>query len=76
MVYEVIGLEDVNYISKKTGKPVTGKKLHLTYDSEKVLGCAVESVFVNKEVYEDVKAGDKIELFYNKFGQVDKMYIS
>lgn len=72
---EVIGLERVDYISKN-GNKIKGVKLHMCYESEKVNGSAVMSEFVPERVDCNVEIGDKVELFYNKYGQVNKVFIS
>lgn len=70
-MYTIIGIEDVSYVSKKTGQPVTGTRLHLTYEKENVDGYCVEEVFCNSSVdTEGLTVGDIIDIFYNKFGKV------
>ncbi len=72
-LYNVIGIEMVNYISKKTDRKVSGGKLHLTYDFPKDAdadGTACEVVFVKEDIACSVEVGDTIELLYNKFGSV------
>lgn len=34
MVYHVLGIETVDYVSKKTGQPVRGTNLHCTYPTD------------------------------------------
>ena len=70
--YEVIGIEQVNYTSRKTNRQVEGVKLHLTYpfDEEDADGTGVEVVFTSHEVGDKVEIGDLVELLYNKFGSI------
>lgn len=66
---KVIGIEDVNYISKRTGERVVGKKLHCCYESKNVDGLAVcEPIYCNSNVdLSHVNVGDEINVFYNNF---------
>lgn len=71
--YEVIGIEEVNYTSKKSNRQVTGRKLHLTFDFEKddsSEGTGVEVCFTNCDSVYNVNVGDLVELLYNKYGSI------
>lgn len=74
MIYTIIGIERVNYTSKKTGKPVLGYAFHCEYEDNKVDGCAccreyiADSYFSTNSV---PSLGDKVEFLYNRFGNVD-----
>lgn len=72
---EVLGIEYLDYVSKKTNKNVKGYNLHLCYEKNNCEGLAVVTEFVNEELGADVKVSDKIELLYNKFGKVSKVNI-
>lgn len=69
-MYKVIGLENVDYKSKKTGKQVTGKRVHLTFTSDKVDGFACLNEFVNAELCEGLQVGDVVNIYYNKYGTI------
>ena len=79
MSYRVVGIEDVNYVSKKTNQTVQGVKLHVTYpmNEQKGEGQAVESIYCksNLEAISDVSVGDDIEVFYNRFGGVEDVRV-
>lgn len=78
MNYEVIGIEEVNYTSKITHQPVNARKLHLTYDFDtkpKAEGIGVEVVFTSCENAKYAKIGDRIEVYYNKYGNVQDIRI-
>lgn len=78
MNYEVIGIEEVNYTSKITRLPVNARKLHLTYhfDSKaKAEGIGVEVVFTTCENAKLVEIDDRIEVYYNKYGNVQDIRI-
>lgn len=72
---QVVGIEFLDYVSKKTNKQVKGYNLHLNYFKDKCDGLAVCTEFVNEELGKDVKVLDKIQLFYNKFGKVSQINI-
>lgn len=75
MKYTVIGKEYLDYVSKKTGKQVTGYNLYLSYEKDKCEGVATTTEFVNKEMGKDVEVSDQVELFYNKYGKVSQIGI-
>ena len=73
MVVTIIGIEEVDYVSKRTNKPVEGRKIYYTYPfapTKDAAGLIAESCFCNYELAGELKVGDNIELFYNRFGSV------
>lgn len=70
MKYEIIGIENVDYESKKTGKRVEGYRLHVQYLKENCQGFATDVVFITKSLLEDYTIGDEVEILYNKYGKV------
>lgn len=80
-MFKILGLENVDYTSK-TGKRVTGVKMHLGYETEKVNGTAVTDAFINMDLYDKLldegimlEVGTEIELYYNRFGGIAKVDI-
>lgn len=77
--YEVIGIEEVNYKSKTTQKEVNGRRLHLVSDfpekKENAQGNCAEQVFTTCDDVNDVEVGNTIELYYNKYGNVEGLRI-
>ena len=72
MVYKVIGIQPVSYTSKKTGQLVEGCQLHVSFEDMKTKGLAVDKIFCGKRIPVDhIKLNDTIEVYYNRFGQVD-----
>lgn len=68
----VIGIRRVEYTSRKTGRDVRGTELHCTEERNDVIGQAVEKVFVSERVdVGHVSVNDRINVYYNRFGQVD-----
>lgn len=77
MKYKVLGIQDVNFESKKTGKRVQGMNLHCTYEQKNVIGEAVEKLYISSNIDSPiVKVGDEVDVFYNRFGSVDEVRLS
>ena len=73
---KVVGKQTVDYVSKKTGQPVKGVTLHLTYPDDRIIGLGTESVFVSAKstcysVVMCLELGDDVDLFYNRYGSVE-----
>lgn len=70
---KVIGIEKVDYKSRSTGKQVTGVRLHMTTENNKVEGLEAVSEFVPDRVPCSVAVGEEVHLYYNKFKQVEEV---
>lgn len=46
-MYTIIGYRDVNYTSKKTGKPVIGYNVYVTYSGRNVEGVACREFYIS-----------------------------
>lgn len=68
--YNVIGIKNVNYVSKKSGKNVSGLILYFTQPIKDGAGLSSDSVFVSHDVAGNIVPGDDINIFYNKYGNV------
>lgn len=74
---KLIGIKEVNYISKKTQNPVHGYEFVLSYPSSKMLvGEGTVKKFVSESVVErsgglPTHAFVDIELQYNVFGNIE-----
>lgn len=69
----VVGIEKVSYISKKSGNQVEGYRVHCTEENENVTGVEVINEFISRE-YLSIKSaeevlGSEIRFLYNKFGR-------
>lgn len=74
-MYTVIGIEKVDYTNKQ-GRPVMGVKLHCTFESSKVEGLSVESVYVSSNVdTSDIIIGSVIDIYYNRYKQVAQIQL-
>lgn len=79
-MYCIVGIEKVNYTSKKTGREVVGTKLHLLHpvdeEDKNIIGQRVEDVYLSDEIpVLGLNVGDNIDISYNKFGRVTKVEI-
>lgn len=73
---KIVGKQNVDYVSRKTNNPVTGVTLHCVGKSGRVMGEAVETLFVSTKspMYEqcmNYPIGTEIEVSYNRFGSVE-----
>ena len=75
----VLGIQNVNYVSKKTGNPVSGVTLHCSFKDPSVRGDAVDGIFVSDNlglsVLADIKPGDSIDIETNLRGYVQNVTI-
>lgn len=71
----VVGIENVDYVSKKTGNRVFGKKLHTSEElsADKGMGVSTEVVFCSGDMADDIILGDTIRVYYNKYGSVESV---
>lgn len=76
---KVVGIEKVHYLSKKSNQWVDGLNLHCVSDpveTEMLSGQSVDRLFVSNRsaaitVAQQVKIGDDVKAFYNRFGSID-----
>ena len=69
---KIIGIENVNYTSKRTGNEVRGKKIYYIQplNEKKGKGYLCDSVFVSNEIAENIDIDFEVELLFNKYGNV------
>lgn len=84
---KILGIRNVDYVSKKTGNRVQGVELHVVepFAKDKGLGEVVDKIWLPQEVWQRlnvVAAGDpaniigkSAEFVYNKFGTVTDVRI-
>lgn len=77
---KVLGKEKVDYVSKKTGKPVIGISLHCVFEThhEDFEGMRVDVLFISTRnpMYEQclaIPVGSEISVSYNRFGNVESV---
>lgn len=73
-MYNVVGIQKINYVSKKTGSPVVGTRLHCMQpfaESSESEGCSVDSFYCSSQVdLSSVSVGSDVEIFFNRYGSV------
>ena len=74
MKARVLGVQSVDYVSRRTGQPVKGVSFHIAYKDNNVRGEAVSDVFVSDNLgisgVMDIAPGDNIDVEYNNRGYV------
>lgn len=75
MKAKVLGIQDVDYISRKTGNPVVGVMLHVCFKDSQVIGEATDNVFVSdnlglRRTLDSMNPGCFVDVVYNRRGSV------
>lgn len=74
MKVKVLGIQAVDYVSRKTGNPVKGVTLHSVFKDPQVTGEAVSSIFVsdnlNLSSVGQIQPGQVVNVEYNNRGFV------
>lgn len=74
MKMKVVGMQSVDYVSRKTGNPVKGVTLFTVYKDNDVQGERADNLFVsdNLEIKDiaNIKPGTMIDVVYNRRGYV------
>lgn len=74
---KVIGVREVDYESKKTGKPVRGVEVYVSYEDKKIVGVGTERLYVSEKYFPDVchmgkgLLGKEVHVSYNKYGNIE-----
>lgn len=72
MLVNLLGYKEVNYTSKRTGKPVSGTELHVFFADSRVNGSAVDKLFVRGSVtVPSLKVGSAYNVLFDRYGSVD-----
>jgi hypothetical protein len=71
---EVVGIHNHEFVSKDTGAVVSGKNLFLAFED----GKKSEMIFVTHKKLDglQIKAGDIIEFYYNRFGKIETIKLT
>lgn len=72
---KVIGIQNVDYVSKKTSNRVTGVRLHCSYERRDCEGVCVEQFFCKTSAFPDgvPQLGDEVDLLFNRYGNVQQV---
>lgn len=74
MKVKVLGIQAVDYTSRKSGNPVKGVTLHSLHKDQQVEGDAVSSIFISDNlslpVISEIRVGQTVDVEYNNRGFV------
>lgn len=73
--FKIVGMKDVNFETKE-GQRMTGTKIYVTCEDEKVDGLMTDSFFLTQEKFPhagDFHVGDDIIVYYNRYGKPDSI---
>lgn len=74
MKAKVLGVQSVDYVSKRTNQPVKGVTLHCSFKDAQVSGEAVDGIFVSENLgigcISEIKPGMMVDVQYNSRGFV------
>lgn len=74
MKAKVLGTQNVDYVSRRTGNPVKGMTFHVSHKDSDVRGDAVSTVFVSDNLgipdLVNIVPGTHIDVEYNNRGYV------
>lgn len=83
MKMKLVGITNVDYISKKTNERVQGKSLHglVPCKATEGVGERCENVYIsaNSDLYnqcDKMAIGGEINVYYNRFGGVEDIAVS
>ena len=74
----VVGIEKTQGVSKKTGQPYTGTRVHYTQEvqSDKLDGIRADNAWFPSRIdFEGVVPGMMIEIYYNQYGNPDAIKV-
>lgn len=74
MKVKVLGIQTVDYTSRKTGNPVKGVTLHSSFKDAQVQGESVSSIFISDNLglkcVTEIHPGMMVDVEYNNRGYV------
>lgn len=77
MLANVVGKKPLNFTTED-GKVVDGAHLYVTYEETGVEGVVADKLFISSTKFDtkDVSVGDVLEIFFNRYGKVDKVTVT
>ena len=78
MKVKVLGIQSVDYVSKRTGNPVKGVTLHSAFKDPQGRGEAVDGIFISDNLglaLSDIKPGDFVDVETNFRGYVTNVTV-
>ena len=81
MMFEIVGIESINFTSRQTGDQITGTNLFVHYPQENnrpgLQGVRTDKLFVNLPLIAPCfPLGDQVEVYYNRYGKVDSVHLA
>lgn len=80
MMFKIVGIEKVDYKSRRSGNQVRGTNLYVHYPSEDrpdLQGERCEKLYVKETIdCSSLSVGDDIEVYYNRYGNVDMVHLA
>lgn len=74
-MYEVVGFQSVNY-TNKNGVQIDGIKIFCCYEDSKIEGMGCIDFYISRDKLSfNLALGDEIEVFYNRYGKVDRIIV-
>lgn len=75
MISKLVGFRRFQYKRKSDGQTVDACNLYITYPGNAdVVGDVAETVFCKSDIVpKDLKVGDNLQVFYNRFGSVESV---
>lgn len=74
MKFKVLGIQSVDYVSRRTGNPVKGVTLHSCFKDAQTQGEAVSAIFVSDNLgiscLPEIRPGMTVNVEYNNRGFV------
>lgn len=68
-MYNIIGIKVIDYTNKQNRR-VVGKELHVTFLQDNIDGVGVEKLYIPDKLPCNVKIGDDIDVYYDKYGSI------
>lgn len=79
MLVKVLGIQSLDYVSRKTGNPVKGVTLHSCYKDAQVVGESVGAIFVSDNLgincISEIQPGMLVDIEYSPRGYVSNVSI-
>lgn len=78
MKVKVLGIQALDYVSRRTGNPVKGVMLHSAFKDPQVRGEAVDGIFISDNLgisLANIQPGDTVEVETNFRGNVTNVIV-
>ncbi len=79
MMFEILGIEKVDYKSRRTGQQVRGTNLYCVDGQPHpgLIGQRVERLYIKEAIdCSSLSLGDRIDVYYNRYGSVESVHLA